>query len=318
MGGDFGLTRMTMAVIRAHQRDQERQHKHALKIQAIEAAEGEVEEHEYYIQYITSFHKECASDINWSMIASQSPPIVPLKTNDREIIARSRRENYIPGFWIKLFDLTKYRIDKLEADIKRAKNADKLSYTEAMAQFKRRYAEWEQETSLAKNILNNNFEAYESVIRELELWLGIKEIGKILNIEFHNNKYVEISLNDNRACIPQQRKRALKRGGISLTNMPVGLYNEICYTYICSSVTRIMREVFAALPVESIQINIIGDFVNTITGHPESHPILSVKGRKDSFKDINWNNIDPISFIKAFEHRVDFKKTKGFGAVMKL
>ncbi len=318
MGGDFGLTRMTMAVIRAHQRNQEHQHKHALKMQALELAEGEVEEQNRYVQTITSFHKECSPNINWNILTSRRPPIMPVRTNDEEVIARSRREKYIPGFWTKLLNLTQYMINKLETNIERARNADELRHAKATGQFKSQYEKWQKETELAKNILNGNPESYKSVIRDLKLWSEIEEIGKTLNIDFHDDKNMEISLKDNRACVPQQRKRALKRGGVSLTNMPMGLYNEICYSHICSSAIRVIREVFAALPVESIQINIIGDFVNTITGHPEKHPILSVKIPRDSLKDVNWDNINPTNFIKAFAYRVNFKKTKGFNAITKL
>lgn len=318
MGRDFGLTRMTMSIIRAYQRDQERQRKHALEMQALELAEEEVEEQNNRILALISFHKECSPNINWNMLANQLPPVVPVKTNDEETIARSRKENYIPGFWIKLFNLTQYKINKLEKDIDRAINADEIRYNETIRQFKNRYKNWEKETSLAKNILNGKLESYKTVIQELKFWSEIEEIGKILTIDLHDDKNVEISLKDNRTCVPRQRKRALKRGGISLTNMPVGLYNEICYSYICSSAIRVTREIFVALPVDFVQINIIGDFVNTITGHPENHPILSVKISRDTLKNVNWDNIDPINFIQSFSHRVNFKKTKGFSAVTKL
>lgn len=318
MGGDFGLTRMTMSVIRAHQRDSERQRKYRLKSQAIEAAEGEVEEQENHIRTITSFHKECPANINWQIIANAIPPGRPIRTNYEETQASLRRKNYVPNFWVKLVNLTEYRIKVLEANIERARKLDEMKYNDAIVQFKEQYEKWEEDAKLAKNILNGNLELYKSVIQGLDLWSELKEIGKVLNIEVHNGKNIEISLQYDRECVPQYRKRVLKRGDISLTSMPIGLYNEICYNYVCSSVIRVIRETFAALPVDFVQVNVISNFVNTVTGHSENYPILSVKISRDNIKNVEWGNIDPTRFIQALVHKVDFKKTKGLGPVTKL
>jgi len=39
---------------------------------------------------------------------------------------------------------------------------------------------------------------------------------------------------------------------------------------------------------------------------------------RNDLKDIEWDRIDPLSFIGNFEHQVNFKKTRGFSPVSKL
>jgi len=318
MGGDFGLTRMTMTLIRAHQRDVERKRKWDLKMEALKGAEAEVEDQDHYIQTITSFHKECLSPVDWQLITQHPSPRKPVYNNDNELKARKKRETYVPGAWAKFLDLVDVNIQKLEEGIVKAKIHDEAQYNEAMAEFTKQYAIWAKETNLAKCILNGDIESYKLVIREMKLWSDVKEIGDVVSTDVYDANKVEITLKGQSDCIPRQRKKTLKRGVVSITKMPISLFFEIYYRCICSGAIRVIREVFAALPVNSVQINIIDDFINTISGHTENLPVLSVRILRNDLKDIEWDRIDPLSFIGNFEHQVNFKKTRGFSPVSKL
>ncbi len=121
MRGDFGLTNMTMAVLRAIHRDHIRQQKYELKIKALELGESEIQQHIEYMFAIISLHKKCSPNINWDVLANMKSPILPLKTKDAEIAAVNLKEKYHPGFWIKLLNLTQHNINKLQANVERAK-----------------------------------------------------------------------------------------------------------------------------------------------------------------------------------------------------
>jgi len=318
MGGDFGLTRMIMALMRAQQRDVERERRWTLKMKMLKEAETQVEDQNHYIQTITSSYKECSFLVDWQLIVHRSSPEKPVYNKDNELKARQKRENYVPGFWIKLFKLIESKIKRLDADIEQSKLKDEARYNKAMAEFTKQSAIWERETNLARCILSGDIESYKLVIREMKLWSDVKEIGHIVSIDVYDGNKVGITLKGNSDCIPRQRKKALKSGVVSETIMPTSLFFEIYYRYVCSSAIRVIREIFAILPVNLVQVNIIDDFTNTASGHTESLPILSLRLLRDDLKAIEWDGIDPLSFIGSFEHHVNFKKTKGFSPVSKL
>ena len=82
--------------------------------------------------------------------------------------------------------------------------------------------------------------------------------------------------------------------------------------YVCGSVLRIARELFALLPVEMILVTVMGTLLNTQTGYMEEQPILSVAMPRKTLENLNFDMLDPSDCMANFVHRMNFKKTTGF------
>lgn len=152
----------------------------------------------------------------------------------------------------------------MDIEIERAKNKDEARYNEATAKFNEQYAIWEKITKLAQGILIGDIESYKSLIKEWKIWLDIKEIGDLEDIDIHDKDKVNITFKDDPNCVPQHKKRVLKKGDISVKMLSNSSYYEIYQSYICSSAIRVIREIFAVLPVNTVQVNIATNFESGI------------------------------------------------------
>ena len=100
--------------------------------------------------------------------------------------------------------------------------------------------------------------------------------------------------------------------------MPKGHFFELYQDYICSCVLRVARESFALLPLKIAIVTAVGKILNTSTGYQEDQPILSVAIPRDTLATLNMDLVDPSDSLQNFVHRMNFKKTQGFGIVKKI
>lgn len=114
-----GTVRSIGAAVRAaerdakrRQRDLEKRQKQYAKMQELEQAAYEVEAYENHIEIIQSLHKECSDPINWQNIASSQEPKRPENSKKHEKAARTKAENYKPGFIDRLLKREEKKSDR--------------------------------------------------------------------------------------------------------------------------------------------------------------------------------------------------------------
>lgn len=78
---------------------------------------------------------------------------------------------------------------------------------------------------------------------------------------------------------------------------------------------RVANETFALLPFETVIVTVVGDVLNTQTGHLEVNPLLSVVIPRSTLGKLDLDAIDPSDSMRNFVCRMDFKKNKGFMVV---
>lgn len=118
--------------------------------------------------------------------------------------------------------------------------------------------------------------------------------------------------------VPKEQLSLTKTGKLSKKQMPKGRYFDIQQDYVCSCVIRIARDMFALLPLHTVYIHAVDNRLNTATGYIEKITILSVKLERGKLNRLNFANIDCSDALEAFEHKMNFKKTKGFEPVTRL
>jgi hypothetical protein len=289
------------------------------KMEELARANYEVEVYENRIDVFTSVHKDCGHYWDWEEISLSSPPIEPKKSDLHEKEALENLNNFEPGFSDKLFRRGENKRMELEKAVVSSKEEDNKEYLDSIQAYEHDLANWEMVHSLAIRILDKDIEAYMEAIRNVGSLEEISELGSQAQFKIDEFNQIEAELNIHDAeVIPTEVKTLLKSGKLSVKPMPKTRYYGLYQDYVCSCAIRVAREIFALLPTEIVLVTIIGEILNTKTGHLEDMPVLSVAIPKDTLETLNFDMLDPSDGMDNFVHNMKFIKTKGFNPVEKL
>lgn len=178
---------------------------------------------------------------------------------------------------------------------------------------------WENDITLAKNILNKDIDSYLTVIQKYSSLNDISAYGS--DFEFGvNDKDIlsarfETKIKD---VLPSVGYKQNEDGSISEFKLKGSAYNDLAQDYVCSCSIRIAREVFALLPVDFVLVNAEEEMFDSSTGNNEQITIMSILYMKDGFNNINFELIDPSDFCARFKENMSFTKTGGFKPVKEI
>lgn len=297
----------------------ERQRAAYEKMQALEQAAYDVEIYENYLERVTTLHKDCTSSFDWVEIVKKKPPVAPVRSDKREMIAKEALEIYRPGILDRLFNRTEKKRKVLEDAIAQAVQADEAEYVDLRGAHETEMKEFVDLIGLATAINNGDQSAYRRAIQELEPLSEISSIGSQIDFEFFGRDKMSVSMSaHDGSIIPKESKSLLKSGKLSIKEMPIGKYNELYQDYVCSASIRVAREIFGLLPINEIIVNTRTRMLNRTTGKQEEQIILSVRFVRDTMVGIDFDNIDPSDSMANFVHNMGFKKTQGMSRVAEL
>ncbi|MBY8045365.1 hypothetical protein KW482_01290 [Vibrio fluvialis] len=298
------------------QREIEKKQKQYAKMQELEQAAYEVEAFENYVEIVQSMHKECGDEINWHQISVSNEPTKPTCSNMLENEATRQKEAYKPSFIDKLFKRVDSKLSALNLAIESAKQKDSNNYEASLQTWNQECEDWADSVEQAKKVLAGSPEAKIEVIKEMSPFSELDALGSSLHLSISDTSLITVNVQiHGDDIIPSEQKSLLNSGKLSVKKMPVGKFNEIYQDYVCSSVLRVARELFAILPDEFVLINATDKLLNKATGHLEESNVLSVYVSRATLAGINMEAIDPSDCMKNFIHNMSFKKTKGFEAV---
>jgi hypothetical protein len=115
--------------------------------------------------------------------------------------------------------------------------------------------------------------------------------------------------------MPKKSKSLHKSGKLDTKTMPKSEFYALYQNYVCSTVLRIAREAFAALPIQDIIITAKCNVLNKSTGHLEYQAILSAYIPRRTLEILNMYALYPADSMKNFICNMDFKRTIGFTPV---
>lgn len=320
-----GAIRSYGATVRRMERAQQRQAREAAKrfkeqqkIKEIGNARQAVSDWENYIDMIQSIHKNCTESIDWNDIKNMSRPQKPILKDVNENQARKKLETFKPSFFDKLFGSTEKKISQLKTLIDQGKIKDQKEYDIELKEYFDELSNWEELQKIAEGVQNKNPEAYKKALEYFDPFSDIGELGAQLKFNFEDN-LVDIDLKVNsEEVIPNFELKQTSTGKLSKKDMAKGKFNELYQDHICSSVIRVARESFAYLPIDSIRITAISNILNSVTGHLEDQPILSVVILRETIEKLKLETIDPSDSMKNFIHNMKFNKSNGFSVVEKV
>ncbi|OAH53854.1 hypothetical protein AWH48_11320 [Domibacillus aminovorans] len=270
-----------------------------------EAAQLEVDLYENRIEVLRSIHMDCNEPIDWEGLLTESPPFPQNSTGPNERVAIEKLSTYKPGLRDKLFGRGDAQKEKLQQDIETAKKEDLELYKE-----------WEERVSWAQKILSGDAALYIEVMKEMDPFQDVSEIGSSIDMKVLDADTMEATVYvQSEEVIPSKVKSVTAAGKLSEKNMPKGAYYELYQDYVCGVTLRVAREIFAALPVSKLYLHAVGESLNTSTGHTENNTILSTLMDRDTVESLNYSLIDPSDSMVNFEHKMKFQKTKGMLSV---
>lgn len=181
------------------------------------------------------------------------------------------------------------------------------------------HAEWENLHALSEKVLAGDIDSYLYVIQEMHPFDDLLSYGS--NFECGTDRpdamEVEFQVHADQV-IPEKTVTLTEKGNVSNRRMSKSMRNDLIQDYICSSVIRTAREIFALLPVQKVLVNAVDTVLNTATGHDEEETLVSVLFDRTAFEQTDFSRIDPSDLIEAYPHRMAFTKTKGMQPVQRM
>ena len=318
-----GTLRATEAAARRAERESQRRHRQMLrddaartKMEIKQRSAYDVELYENTIARLLSVHKEAPGAWDWNQILNTPPPVSPERSTASETRAQTELSTFRPGLMDKLLGRTDRKRILLEQAVEQARNQDEQRYQSVYQEYYGRHTDWEERRQLASRILGGDTHAYVDALGDYNPFADLNEMGAAIEIEAHNATFLSVRVQiGGSEIVPSEIKTLTSTSKLSVKPMPRSKSQEIFREFVCGTVLRVGREVFAFLPVENIIATILAKILDTRTGREGMAPILSVAMARKTFDDLNFNLLNPVDAMQNFEHRMQFNKSSGFGPV---
>ncbi|MCM3567774.1 DUF4236 domain-containing protein [Neobacillus mesonae] len=291
----------------AYQRRNElaKQQREWQKLQEAEQARLQVELYKNRLEQIRSIHHESDDPINWQEVYHRDPPFRPGEDGPSTIAARQQLEAYQPGVMDKLFNRDDQKRQKLYEEIEKAREQD----TSLLKGFSHMH-------EIAGRMLNRDIDTYLEVIEEFNPLDDLVDFGSSFEFGTDNPNEMHVSFEVNaKSVVPEKSLSLTKTGKLSEKALTKTAYYDIYQDYVCSAALRIARDMLALLPINYVFVSAYEDRLNQATGHRETIAILSVKYDRITINRLNFENLDPSEALANFQHKMNFKKTQGFGGI---
>jgi hypothetical protein len=278
------------------QRQLEQRLKEQAKLSAIDQARLEMEAYQNELEVLLSVHKEHSASVDWRTFASSLPPHVPPSLARHELAAMLSLATAAPSL----------SPEDTGIALARGQELDQQEYQEASAEHAVNLGQWERLHSLARRVLAGEAHGYAEAVSEFSSFAEISNLGASIHITVHDAKLIECELNVNgREVIPADAKSLTATGKIAVRTMPKAQFHELYQDYVCSCILRLVREVFALLPVDTVLITAIVTGINSGTGHAAEVPVLSLVAPREVTERLDYDNLDPSDSLVNFQHRGD-------------
>ena len=322
-----GAVRSVNASVRAAERDaqrrkREREHreKELAKMAELERAAEAVRQFDERVTWLKRIHVSGTPvTVDWSAMAVTQQPAEPVIAATNEDNAKAKLSSYQPGFFDRTFKREGKKRQRMEQAITEGAISDKAEFRVKRAEYEEAHQNWQDTVEIAKRIKAGDQDAYIEVLKDLDPFSDITEVGSSFNFGSYDSNTTWASFRTNPdQVVPSESKSLLKSGKLSVKQMPKGMHYELRQDYVCSCALRIARDVFNILPVKWVIATGYENMLDSSTGHMKDQAVLSIAIPRDTFQAINLGNIDPSDAMKNFIHRMSFKKTQGFAPIKPL
>lgn len=314
-----GAIRSGNAAFKRSMRESERRQREAYrrriantKIALQNKAEELVKEHETYLTFITSFHKEISEQIDWNAILTKPKPQKPEVTHHLELKAKEKFENFKPNFFNRLLKNSDNVKARLNSKIAQSREEDRNIYQKNIVQYERDTKDWEESHKEAKLVQDNDFETIQKLLADINPFSDLAEVKIDSVLIYCSNKEwkIESTLNDTN-IIRGFEVKLLRSGELTTKPMIKSKVTALIEDVVSSINIRMAREIFTLFPASNLIVNTKMVSRSTTNGRLEPQLVLSCLYNREKVRDIDFNYIDPSDYIKSnVKYNSGFEKTK--------
>lgn len=258
-----------------------------------------VEEHNSYLSFITSFHKECPDPIDWKELLNTPEPLKPILTNQYGKKAKEDYINFKPSIFNKILGNSETAQENLRLKIAKATEDDKKKYEEDLKLHNESLLKLNEDRDKARLIIANDIDAIKKVLDEIDPFSDLNELSISINLLSckPNGWKVDVIITDTK-FIRGYEMRMLRNGQATSKDMSKANLNLLLEDVFSSISIRIARVFFALFPIKFLVVNSYSVSINTSNGRKEPLLSLSCLYKKEGFENINFDNVDPSEYIK--------------------
>ncbi|WP_136606656.1 hypothetical protein [Paenibacillus dokdonensis] len=268
----------------------------------------EVEWYENQLEWITSIHQICGEPISWDQIAAAAAPFRRGEAGPREKLAEENYRDFKPTRMQKLLKQDAGMMQELSDQITQAREQDQQDYLQ-----------WKNLTDFAHSILEGNRTAYLRVLEEMAPLEDLLTLGSGLEFNVLNAAAVEVEMDVNSGqMIPVESKQLTEEGILTASPLNIEEQHEMERKYVCGSVLRIARELFAVLPLDTVLVHARDTKVVRDTGQEEYVTVLSVEFERGMLSNVDMEQEACPQLLEQFRHHIKYDSSTGFGPVEQL
>lgn len=281
------------------------QHRNGADWTEAEKAAFEAEWYENELAWIETIHHICGKPVSWEEIAAMPAPFVRGEQGPHERQIEAEYTEYKPTRMQKLLKQEAIIKQEMEERLESARDKDRQEY-----------AGWKSLTAFAQDILEGNRTAYLRVLEELAPIEDLLSLGSGMEFSVLDAESVEVELDVNLGgIIPNESKRLTDEGSVIRTRFSPGEYHELELKYVCGSVFRIARELFALLPLTTVLVHARDTMANLESGQEEYVTILSVCFDRQGMPREEPALAPGQLLLEPFSHHMQFETSTGFHPV---
>lgn len=184
-------------------------------------------------------------------------------------------------------------------------------------QYLKNNEDYKEMMDIVNGVISKNSQSYTYALNFFKPFEDLQEYGSDISFNVKSERVIVDFYVHSEEVIPKTTKRLLRRKTeVKEDQIPNSRFNQIYQDYVCSCILKIAKEIFQLLPYVNIsQINAKGSVTNSATGNAEEQTIASVIIDRSILDTLNFDLLDPSDSMSNFDHRMDFKKNKGFNPV---
>lgn len=184
-------------------------------------------------------------------------------------------------------------------------------------QYLKNNEDYKEMMDIVNGVISKNSQSYTYALNFFKPFEDLQEYGSDISFNVKSERVIVDFYVHSEEVIPKTTKRLLRRKTeVKEDQIPNSRFNQIYQDYVCSCILKIAKEIFQLLPYVNIsQINAKGSLMNSATGNYKEQTIASVIIDRSKLDTLNFDLLDPSDSMSNFDHRMDFKKNKGFNPV---
>lgn len=308
--------RMQEREAKRRQRELQASQREYAKWETHRRAAYEVDVHTNLTELVKSLHKDVSYFYDWQAISMTPPPPPPVPTRTCELAALERQQAYRPSLTERVLGQVDAAQRALALDVEQSRQADARYYQKLLAEHQQEHERWQWFQHLCRGILSGDLEAYRAALAHLTPFAEMRDYGPSISTKIERPNLVEFDVElYGEKTIPTEEKRLAANGTVTSKAMPVSRFNELYQDHVCSAALRVAGEAFATLPIDVALVHVLVPLLDSSTGRRGPTTVLSVAVARQTFVELDLDNIDCSDSMRNFLHHMDFKKTRGFARV---